>query len=155
MSADSSNPSPGDTPSSPTAGPSGTSNPAAPGAEFFDRIRGLGVVRPDRGRWAAGVCAGLARRWGLDPLLVRGVFVVVSLVGGFGLALYGVLWLFLPHSDGRIHAQQVLRGVVTAGFIGGALAVLCNLPFNGAFHGGGRLAVLPVRRRLRRSGSGL
>jgi phage shock protein PspC (stress-responsive transcriptional regulator) len=136
MNADSSNPSPGDTPSSATAGPSGTSNPTEPGAEFFDRIRGLGVVRPDRDRWAAGVCAGLARRWGLDPLLVRGVFVVVSLVGGFGLALYGVLWLLLPHSDGRIHAQQVLRGVVTAGFIGGALAVLCNLPF-GAFHGWG------------------
>ena len=115
---------PGDAPpAAPAGGPSGL-----PGAEFFDQIRGLGVVRPDRGRWAAGVCAGLAYRWGLDPLLVRGLFVVISVVGGFGLALYGALWLFLPHQDGRIHAQQVLRGVVTAGFVGSVIAILCDLP---------------------------
>ncbi|HEX2809317.1 MAG TPA: PspC domain-containing protein, partial [Kineosporiaceae bacterium] len=65
---------PGETPpGAPAGGPS-----LPPGAEFFDRIRGLGVVRPDEGRWAAGVCAGLGRRWGLDPLLVRGLFVAVS-----------------------------------------------------------------------------
>jgi hypothetical protein len=69
----------------------------------------------------------------MDPLLVRGLFVVVGIVGGFGLGLYGMLWLFLPHPDGRIHAQQVLRGVVTAGFVGASLFVLADLPFSGAW----------------------
>jgi phage shock protein PspC (stress-responsive transcriptional regulator) len=129
---------PGDSPpgwsaNSPVGSPPGGPS-APPGAEFFDRIRGLGVVRPDEGRWAAGVCAGLARRWGLDPLLVRGLFVAVSIAGGFGLALYGVLWLLLPHPDGRIHAQEVLRGVVTAGFVGAAIFTVVGLPLhNGAF----------------------
>ncbi|HEY6796552.1 MAG TPA: PspC domain-containing protein [Kineosporiaceae bacterium] len=131
-------------------GPSGTGpgDPhAVPGTEFFDRIRELGVARPDEGRWAAGVCAGLARRWALDPLLVRGLFVVGALVTGIGLGVYGLLWLFLPHPDGRIHAQQVLRGVVTAGFVGAVLLMLFDFPLtNGAWfgwHSGGPFQIQP------------
>ncbi len=109
--------------------------PPSPGgpavAQFFDRIRSFGAVRPDDGRWAAGVAAGLARRWGVDPLLVRGAFVVLALVGGIGLLLYGLGWLFLPHPDGRIHAQEVLGGTVTAGFVGGLLSVLVDLGGSG------------------------
>src|SRR3954464_8970086 len=94
--------------------------PGGPGvASFFDRIRAFGAVRPDEGRWAAGVAAGLARRWGIDPVLVRGGFGLAALFGGIGLLLYGLGWLFLPHPDGRIHAQEVLRGTVTAGVVGG------------------------------------
>ena len=110
-------------------GTGGNGPTARPGAPFFDTIRSWGVVRPDQGRWAAGVCAGLARHWGMKPNVVRALFVAVSLIFGFGLALYGLLWLFLPHPDGRIHAQQVLSGTVTAGFIGAAIAVLFGGPF--------------------------
>jgi phage shock protein PspC (stress-responsive transcriptional regulator) len=109
--------------------------PGGPGvARFFDRIRAFGAVRPDEGRWAAGVAAGLARRWGIDPLLVRGGFVLLALFGGVGLLLYGLGWLFLPHPDGRIHAQEVLRGTVTAGFVGGLVAVLADLGGSGWRH---------------------
>jgi len=111
--------------------------PGGPGvASFFDRIRAYGAVRPDEGRWVAGVAAGLARRWGIDPVLVRGGFVLATLFGGVGLLLYGVGWLFLPHPDGRIHAQEVLRGTVTAGFVGGVLCVLADLGGSGWSHGG-------------------
>src|ERR671938_610715 len=121
--------------------PQGTP-PGGPGvAAFFDRIRRYGAVRPDDGRWFAGVAAGLARRWGVDPLLVRGGFVILTISGGVGLLLYGLGWLFLPHPDGRIHAQEVLRGVVTAGFIGGlllvALVVFAIWWFAGGRHGRG------------------
>lgn len=137
----------------PPPGPAGAglrAEPAGPPpggpqiAEFFDRIRRWGAVRPDDGRWAAGVAAALARRLGLDPLLVRGAFVVLALFGGVGLFLYGLGWLFLPEPDGRIHAQEVLRGVVTAGFIGGALCLVADAsggwawgprPFGGGFLG--------------------
>jgi len=104
-----------------------------PGARFFDTIRSWGVVRPDDGRWAAGVCAGLARRWGMKPGTVRILFVLTGLLTGIGLATYGVLWLLLPHPDGRIHAQQVLSGTVSAGFFGGLLAVLADHPFAGSW----------------------
>ena len=109
------------------AAPGGAGRPGEPAAEFFDRIRAFGVARPDEHRWAAGVCAGLARRWGLDPLLVRGLFVVGGIVTGIGLGVYGLLWLFLPHPDGRIHAQEVLQGRVTAGFVGAVLVTLGNI----------------------------
>jgi hypothetical protein len=59
---------------------------------------------------------------------VRGLFVVAGLLSGFGLGLYGLLWLFLPHPDGRIHAQQVMRGVVTGGFVGAVVVLLLDLP---------------------------
>jgi len=118
----------------PASGPTG--RPGRPGARFFDGIRSLGVVRPDHGRWAAGVATGLARRWNLDPAVVRIAFVVLTFFGGLGVALYGLGWLFLPHPDGRIHAQQVLTGTVTAGFLGAVLLLLCTT------HAGGPL--LPI-----------
>jgi phage shock protein PspC (stress-responsive transcriptional regulator) len=124
---------------------SGTEQPtgpqAVPGATFFDTIRSWGVVRTDEGRWVAGVCTGLARRWNMNPMVVRGLFVLLSLLTGVGLAVYGLLWLLLPHPDGRIHAQQVLTGTVTAGFFGGVIAVLLDLPSGagpwGPWHHGG------------------
>ena len=140
----------------PGAAPAGTpGGPAVlPLAEFFDRIRGLGVVRPDDGRWFAGVCSGIARRTGLDVVLVRGLFVVLALLGGGALFLYGLGWLLLPHPDGRIHAQEVLRGVVTAGFVGSVIAVLTGIPsgwgpgWNGGpgwgFHPGGLGLVIGI-----------
>lgn len=44
----------------------------------------------------AGVCAGLATTWGIDPLLVRVAFVVLGLGGGVGLVLYAAAWLAVP-----------------------------------------------------------
>ncbi len=43
-----------------------------------------------------GVAAGVARHLALDPLWVRVGFVVLAAMGGFGIALYAGLWLFLP-----------------------------------------------------------
>jgi phage shock protein PspC (stress-responsive transcriptional regulator) len=76
---------------------------------FFAAIRRIGVVRTSD-RWVGGVAGGLARRFDLDPLLVRGV-VGVTMLMGFGFVLYGVAWALLPEeSDGRIHLEQTLRG---------------------------------------------
>src|SRR5450631_2620617 len=117
-------PSSGTSPSSTPDGPS--TPPAPPAARFFDTIRRSGVVRPDRGhgRVVAGVAAGLARRWNVDPTVVRVAFIVLTFIGGLGASLYGLGWLFLPHPDGRIHAQQLLGGRLTAGFVGALLATL-------------------------------
>jgi signal transduction histidine kinase/phage shock protein PspC (stress-responsive transcriptional regulator) len=48
----------------------------------------------------AGVCAGLARRLDLDPLLVRIVFVVAVIAsGGAALAAYVIAWIFMDEGD--------------------------------------------------------
>lgn len=111
----------------PPPAPSQPSRPVTPpAARSFDTIRRSGVTRPDRGsgRMVAGVAAGLARRWDLDPIVVRVAFILLTFLGGLGISLYGLGWLFLPHPDGRIHAQQLLAGRITAGFVGALLATL-------------------------------
>ena len=58
-----------------------------------------GLVRPRRGRWIAGVCAGLADRFGTSRLLMRVLFVVSTIIPGPQVLLYVALWIFIP-SDG-------------------------------------------------------
>ncbi|MFN8081748.1 MAG: PspC domain-containing protein [Kineosporiaceae bacterium] len=107
--------------------PSMPSHPVTPpAARFFDTIRRAGVVRSPRGsgRLVAGVASGLARRWDLDPIVVRTAFIVLTFLGGLGVSLYGLAWLFLPQPDGHIHAQRLLTGRLSVGFIGALLATL-------------------------------
>jgi phage shock protein PspC (stress-responsive transcriptional regulator) len=44
----------------------------------------------------AGVAAGIADHFGIDPTLVRAVFVVLAVCGGTGLLLYAALWIVVP-----------------------------------------------------------
>lgn len=53
------------------------------------------LVRPRDGKLIAGVCAGLADRFGMSRGLVRILFVVFGLVGAGELA-YIVLWILMP-----------------------------------------------------------
>lgn len=47
-------------------------------------------------RLIGGVAGGLSRRLCIDATLIRLAFVVATLAGGFGAALYLALWLLLP-----------------------------------------------------------
>lgn len=89
----------------PGTGPDGPQ----PGSPFFAWLRGLGIVRGSD-RWFAGVAGGIAAKAGIDPLIVRGVFVVLALLGGPGLLIYLVGWLLLPDAQGRIHVEDIFRG---------------------------------------------
>ena len=57
--------------------------------------------RSRRHRWIAGVCGGLAEWLGWDPVLVRVLYVVVSIVSvGFpGTIAYIVLWIIMPETE--------------------------------------------------------
>ena len=54
------------------------------------------LVRPRSGRLIAGVCAALARRFGMKPWQVRLLFVVSCLLPGPQFLIYIVLWIVLP-----------------------------------------------------------
>lgn len=57
----------------------------------------LPVLRDSRRRVLGGVCAGLARAWQVDPVLVRAAAVVVAVVtSGLAFFVYLALWLALP-----------------------------------------------------------
>jgi len=44
----------------------------------------------------SGVCTGLARVWGISVTPVRLAFVLATLVWGWGILLYIVLWILMP-----------------------------------------------------------
>lgn len=65
-----------------------------------------GLVRPLDGRVLGGVCAGIGRRFGLDPWLTRLLFVLVLMIlPGSQILIYPVLWILMPSEEGY-PAQQ-------------------------------------------------
>jgi len=58
------------------------------------------LVRSESDRLIAGVCGGLGQHFGIDPSVVRIVFVLLAVFGGSGLLIYLVLWLILPRASG-------------------------------------------------------
>lgn len=114
----------------------------APENSFFRWIRGLGIQRSEN-RWVGGVAAGIGHKLGIDPILARGLVVVITLFTGVGLLLYGLAWALLPERDGRIHAQEAGRGRWTAGMTGAVVFTVLGLldrpgPFGGWYGAGGR-----------------
>lgn len=57
------------------------------------------LARSRDNRWIAGVCAGLARRFGLSPGLVRLLFVLSCLLPGPQVLIYIALWILMPRED--------------------------------------------------------
>jgi phage shock protein PspC (stress-responsive transcriptional regulator)/two-component sensor histidine kinase len=52
--------------------------------------------RDSRDRVVAGVCSGLGRRLGIDPIILRVCFIAAALSGGVGFLLYGLAWALIP-----------------------------------------------------------
>ncbi|SNT57789.1 Phage shock protein PspC (stress-responsive transcriptional regulator) [Asanoa hainanensis] len=54
------------------------------------------LVRPRDDRWIAGVCSGLARRFGMRPNTMRLLFLLSCLLPGPQVLVYIVLWVLMP-----------------------------------------------------------
>ena len=68
--------------------------------KVHDSFRQQGLVRPQDGRVLAGVCAGLGRRFGINPWPARLLFIVLLLVlPGSQFIVYPVLWLLMPTEE--------------------------------------------------------
>ncbi|MFF8344792.1 PspC domain-containing protein [Cellulosimicrobium funkei] len=123
------------------AGPAGPP-PGAPGEAprrpsgtdgFFDAVRRVGIYRSDD-RWISGVASGVAERFGIDPLVVRGLLFVTFFLSGAGLVLYGAAWALLPERrDGRIHLQEAFRGNVDVALLGAAAFVVVGFSWGGGW----------------------
>ncbi|MFE0374445.1 PspC domain-containing protein [Streptomyces inhibens] len=57
------------------------------------------LVRTRNNRMIAGVCAGLARRFGTTPTTMRVIFAVSCLLPGPQFLVYLALWILLPSED--------------------------------------------------------
>lgn len=105
------------------------------GEAFFNSVRRTGWCRPND-RWIGGVCAAISARYGWDLPLVRGVCVVLTLFFAPAICtLYAAAWALLPEEvDGRIHAQELLRGNADVALLG-IVALLILPPLNISFTG--------------------
>ena len=60
-------------------------------AQAINRLR-----RNDGDRWIAGVCGGLAAATGVESWVWRLLMVALAFAGGLGVAIYALLWIFVP-----------------------------------------------------------
>lgn len=76
-----------------------TAEPSLPPGAVPARTPRGALRRPERGRWCAGVASGVSAHLGLPLPAVRVGFVVLTLLGGVGVMLYGFWWLTVPAGD--------------------------------------------------------
>ncbi|MEO6533888.1 MAG: PspC domain-containing protein [Pseudolysinimonas sp.] len=59
------------------------------------------LFRPRDGRVIAGVCAGLALRFGWNVSVVRLIAILSVVLPGSQLLIYGICWLVIPGEGAR------------------------------------------------------
>jgi phage shock protein PspC (stress-responsive transcriptional regulator) len=86
--------------------------------QLWDAMRRSGIRRPADDRWLGGVCAGTARRLGVDPVLIRVILLALTLLGGAGVVAYAIALVLLPDHDGRIELERASYGDLTGTTVG-------------------------------------
>lgn len=61
------------------------------------------LLRSRSEHWFAGVCGGLAEYFDLDVVLVRIVWLIVTVFGGGGLIAYLVCWIVIPKEPAPLY----------------------------------------------------
>jgi len=73
------------------SGASSASAEVPPGIAAINSFR-----RSVSDRWLGGVCGGMARSTGIESWVWRLVFAALFFLGGAGLLVYLLLWIFVP-----------------------------------------------------------
>ena len=71
------------------------------------------LYRSESDRFVAGVAGGLGEFLGIDPTIVRLLFVLLAFFGGSGIIAYVVMWLLVPTAS-QVNAppRQIPRQAV-------------------------------------------
>jgi phage shock protein C len=78
----------------PEPGPTGSTGPSEP-PQPAQRV----VRRSRSERVLAGVCGGVGRYFGVDPVLLRIAFIILALANGLGVVAYVVAWVAIPEEQ--------------------------------------------------------
>lgn len=65
------------------------------------------LYRSSTDRQVAGVAAGLAQYFGIDPIVIRLAFVLMAMSGGSGILLYVMLAIIIPEEPVKRYDQPV------------------------------------------------
>lgn len=68
------------------------------------------LYRSSKERMLGGVCGGLGEYFGIDPTLVRLIYIVLTFLLPFFILIYLVLWLVIPQAPEPVGAasEQVI-----------------------------------------------
>jgi phage shock protein PspC (stress-responsive transcriptional regulator) len=130
--------------SNPAGTPQGNP-PGSPASGRFD-LRQLRRSRDDR--MIGGVCGGLGRYVGIDPIIFRIVIAALAIFGGVGLLLYALAWLLIPEDGSDVsELQRLVRGhpspaPLIAAIVVGVIGVITVTEV--AYHRHGRFEVLLI-----------
>jgi len=76
----------------------------------------------------AGVCSGVGRRLGVDPIILRVAFCAATLVGGTGLVVYLLAWALVPaEGEGRPTMARLAGRRETWLVVGGSTLLLLSV----------------------------
>ncbi len=95
-----------------------------------------------------GVCGGLGRYVGIDPIIFRIVLAALAIFGGVGLLLYALAWLLIPEDGTDVsELQRLFQGhpspaPVIAAIVVGVIGVITVTEI--AYHRRGRFEVLLI-----------
>ena len=112
-------------------GPGEGPHSAADGAAATRRT----LCRSSTDKVIAGVAGGIGAYFGIDAVIVRIAFIVLTFLGGAGPFLYLIGWLALPREDSPSviakalggDSQHRLRSLLAVGLIGLGLLITANL----------------------------
>ena len=54
------------------------------------------LYRNSQNKLLAGVCSGLGDYFNIDPVIIRLLWVVLTIFGGAGLLIYIIAWIIIP-----------------------------------------------------------
>jgi signal transduction histidine kinase len=98
-------------------------------AAMASRKRRIGVIEAED-RKLLGVCASLARQFNVSAAFVRIAFIVLTIAGGVGVALYGLAYIVMTSPEAALDPTAVAQQAVAswregagAGLIAAAIAV--------------------------------
>lgn len=105
------------------------------------------LTRSSTDRVIAGVAGGIGRYFGVDPVVVRIAFVVLTFFGGAGFIGYAVAWLLVPSDKDAVAASYGRDLARRLGLVLLVLFVSALLAFGGAWAaalGGGTAVAIAV-----------
>jgi phage shock protein PspC (stress-responsive transcriptional regulator) len=63
------------------------------------------MYRDTDNRVIGGVCSGMGAYWNIDPLVLRIIFIAITLAGGIGFIVYLILYIVVP--EAKTTAQKI------------------------------------------------
>ena len=68
------------------------------------------LYRSETNRILAGVAGGLGEYFEVDPVLIRIIFILLTVFGGGGVLIYLILWILIPNeTDNNKNSEDTIR----------------------------------------------